>query len=86
MAFQEADLENYIVDLIKNKGYEYVHGDNLNRQYENVLLEDDLKAFLSKKYAVNGITTGEIDRIIMSLKTVSSAMYMMPIRQYLLAL
>ena len=73
MSFQEADLENLIVDLIKNKGYEYVHGDNLNRQYEDVLLEDDLKAFLSKKYAVNGITSGEIDRIVLSLKTVSSA-------------
>ncbi len=73
MSFQEADLENLIIDLIKNKGYAYVHGDNLNRQYEDVLLEEDLKAFLSKKYAVNGITSGEINRIIMSLKTVSSA-------------
>lgn len=73
MAFQEADLESLIVDLIKNKGYEYVHGDNLNRQYEDVILEDDLKAFLSKRYATNGITSGEISRIIMSLRAVSPA-------------
>ena len=66
MAFQEVDLENLIVDLIRNKGYEYVHGDNLTRQYEDVLLEEDLKSFLSKKYAVNSITSGEIDRIITS--------------------
>ena len=33
MAFKEADLENLILDLIKNKGYEYVHGDNLDRNY-----------------------------------------------------
>ncbi len=73
MAFQEVDLENLIVDLIKNKGYEYVHGDNLSRQYEDVLLDDDLKSFLSNKYKDNDITDAEIDRILSSLKTVSSA-------------
>lgn len=73
MAFQEADLENLIVDLIQNKGYEYVHGDNLNREYEDVILEDDLRAFLSKRYAENGITQNEITRIIMSLKSVSAS-------------
>ena len=72
MAFQEADLENLIVDLIKDKGYDYVHGDNLTREYEDVILEDDLRAFLSKRYAENGITDNEITRIIMSLKSVSA--------------
>lgn len=73
MSFQESDLENLIVEHIKNKDYEYIHGDNLNRQFEDVLLEDDLRIFLSKKYATNGITSKEIDRIITTLKTVSAA-------------
>lgn len=72
MAFQETDLENLILDLIKDKGYEHVHGDNLKREYEDVILEDDLRAFLSKRYAENGITEKEITRIIMSLKSVSA--------------
>ena len=72
MSFQECDLENLIIDAIKGKGYTYAHGDTLRREYDNVLLEDDLTAFLKKKYAGNGITNSEITHIIMSLKSVSS--------------
>ena len=72
MSFQECDLENLIIDAIKGKGYTYAHGDRLRREYDNVLLEDDLIAFLKKRYAVNGITNSEIAHIIMTLKSVSS--------------
>lgn len=72
MSFQEADLENFILDLLKSKGYAYTHGDNLSREYEDVLIEDDLKIFLSRKYALNSITESEIKRIIDSLKIVSN--------------
>lgn len=73
MAFQESHLENMVVDLIHDKGYEHVYGDNLKREYEDVLLEDDLRQFLSNRYASNDITSEEIDRIIIGLKTVSVA-------------
>ena len=73
MAFQESHLENMVVDLIRDKGYAYIHGDNLKREYEDVLIEDDLRQFLSNRYASNDITSDEIDRIIMGLKTVSVA-------------
>jgi type I restriction enzyme, R subunit len=69
--FQEKDLEDLIVGLIKDKDYIYTHGDNLNRQQEEVILEDDLKEFLKKKYASNEITDNEIKRIIMGLTGVS---------------
>lgn len=72
MSFQESNLESLIVDLIKDKGYDYINGNNLNRQFEDVLLEDDLKTFLSKKYKENNITVNEIEQIVMSLKTISS--------------
>lgn len=72
MSFQEADLEKLIVDLISQKGYTYVHGDNLNRNFEDVLIEDDLRSFLTKRYQANDITTSEINRTIMSLKSVST--------------
>ena len=72
MSFQEADLEKLIVDLISQKGYTYVHGDNLNRDFEDVLIEDDLRSFLTKRYQANDITTSEINRTIMSLKSVST--------------
>lgn len=72
MRFNEASLENLIVGLIKDKNYEYVQGDDLNRDIENVLLEDNLTAFLKKKYANNNITENEIEQIILSLKSISN--------------
>ncbi|EIF6154537.1 type I restriction endonuclease subunit R [Clostridium perfringens] len=72
MAFEESNLESLIVDLIRDKDYKYVHGDNLIRQFEDVLIEEDLRNFLSKKYKDNRITDNEIEQIIMSLKSISS--------------
>ena len=48
--FNESTLEKLIVDLIADKGYTYVHGDNLNRTNDEILLKDDLRAFLTKRY------------------------------------
>lgn len=72
MAFQEPDLESLIVDLIRDKGYEYIHGSNINRQFEDVIIEEDLRIFLKNKYKQNEITTNEIEQIIMSLKSISA--------------
>ena len=71
--FKEKDLENLIVDLIKNKNYEYVHGDNLDRQYEEVVLKNDLTEFLKYRYLVNEITQNEINRIIMGLTGIDAS-------------
>ena len=74
MSFQEKDLEELIVGLLGDiESFEYVHGDNLERTLDNVLLEDDLSKFLSKRYEDDAITEGEIEQIILSLKAVSSA-------------
>ena len=67
--FTEATLEQVIVDAIKAKGYVYVHGDNIPREYEDVLIEDDLRMFLMRRYTANGITKPEIDQIILSLRS-----------------
>ena len=72
MSFQEQDLENLIIELISNKGYLYTHGDNLTREFDDVLLVNDLISFLEKAYKENGITAEEIDRIIKGLKRISS--------------
>ena len=34
MAFIEADLENLILNLLKNKQYNYVHGEEIEKQNE----------------------------------------------------
>ncbi len=74
MSFQEKDLEELIVGLLGDiEGFEYAHGDNLERALDNVLLEKDLRKFLAVRYKENSITESEIEKIILSLKAVSSA-------------
>ena len=44
--FTEDQLEQAIIELFQLQGYTYVHGENIHRQYEDILLEDDLRSFL----------------------------------------
>ena len=73
MSFIESDLENLIIDLIKNKEYTYIHGDNLERTYDDILIEPDLRNFLKQRYIDNEIEDEEINSIILSLKSISNA-------------
>ena len=66
--FSEAVLEQAIIDKFKAEGYDYVSGDNLHRELTDVLIEEDLSAFLAAKYAPQGITKSEIDSIIRNLR------------------
>ena len=66
--FTEAVLEQAIIDKFIAEGYDYVSGDNLHRELTDVLIEEDLTAFLSAKYAAEGITASEVDSIIRSLR------------------
>lgn len=72
MSFNEQDLENLILDLIKEKGYIYTHGDNLVREFDNVLVVDDLITFIKNEYKDKGITEKEIERVVKGLKSVSA--------------
>ena len=73
MSFSEADLEKLIVDLIKNKNYEYIYGEEIDRNYEDILIESDLRNFLKNKYKLENIQDDEINNIILSLKSISSS-------------
>ena len=66
--FSEAVLEQAIIDKFIVEGYEYVSGDDLHREMTDVLIEEDLSAFLFTKYASQGITSSEISSIIRSLR------------------
>lgn len=70
--FTEAVLEQAIIDKFIAEGYEYVSGDNLHRELTDVLIEEDLKTFLSLKYASEHITASEIDSIVRTLRYASA--------------
>ncbi|MGR3982043.1 type I restriction endonuclease subunit R [Pseudoalteromonas sp. 1181_04] len=68
MKFTEAKLEHAVVELLGEQGYPHLLGGELSRNNSEVLIKDDLRAFLTKRYANNNITTGEVDSIIAQLE------------------
>ena len=73
MKFTEAKLEETFVALLANEGYPHHLGNTLNRAEDEVLLEDDLRAFLERSYAKEHITPTEIEGIILQLKTLPAS-------------
>lgn len=51
--FTEEQLEKAIIELLVEQGYSYVCGDTLHRRLEDVLIEDDLRAYLKKNTQMN---------------------------------
>ena len=70
--FTEAVLEQAIIDKFIGQGYDYISGDSLHRELTDVLIEEDLSAFLAAKYAPEGIKASEISSIIRSLRYASA--------------
>lgn len=67
LAMNESQLELSVMELFQNEGYEYVSGDSILREVTDVLLKDDLRAYLATQYAKDGITSTEIESIILGL-------------------
>jgi type I restriction enzyme R subunit len=73
MKFTEAKLEQAIIELLGEQGYPHLNGSELPRGHSEVLIKDDLRAFLSKRYQHAGITDGEINSIIRQLETLPAS-------------
>lgn len=71
--FTEAQLEAAIIELFQQQGYIYVHGEKIHRQYEDILLEDDLRSFLQERYAQEGLSETETQKIINQLTLIPAA-------------
>ncbi len=68
--FTEAELEKAIIELFKQQGYTYLHGDEIHRRFDNVLLYDDLNAFLLKEYP--DLTPSELQKIVSRIDNLPS--------------
>lgn len=68
MKFTESQLEQAFISLLEAQGYPYVKGDDLIRNKEEVLIREDLQAFLQQNYAAQRITPVEIFGIIRELE------------------
>ena len=68
-AFNEPQLETAFVDLFKEQGYDYVHGEAIVRDSRDVILYEDLRSFLRERYEADGITENEISAAINHLES-----------------
>ncbi|TYL47681.1 type I restriction endonuclease subunit R [Marinomonas sp. IMCC 4694] len=72
--FTEAKLEQAIIDLLGEQGYPHVLGQNIDRaEPSQVLIVDDVRAYLSRQYQADGITDNEIDSIIRQLSALPAS-------------
>jgi len=67
MKFNEAQLEQAFIDLLGEQGYPHVLGEQIERSQDEVLIQDDLRAFLLAQYAKENITESEVEGIIREL-------------------
>ena len=73
MHFTEAQLEKVFADLLTKEGYPHILGGTLTRKEDEVLIEEDFRQFLKRKYAEEGISDNEIRSILMQLKSLSAS-------------
>ena len=71
--FTEAQLEASFAELIGNEGYPHHLGNTLNRAEDEVILADDLRAFLLNKYKAENLTEQEANTIILQIKTLPAS-------------
>ncbi len=69
--FTELEFEQAVIALFKEQGYEYVSGETIHRTFDEVLLEDDLRAHLLGRYAKAGLTEVELETIVNKLSNIS---------------
>ena len=70
--FTEAELEQAIIELFIAQGYTYVHGGSIHRQYDEILLLDDLRSYLTARYASEHLSDVEIQKIINRLNLINA--------------
>jgi type I restriction enzyme R subunit len=73
MKFTEAQLENAFIELLEQEGYPHTLGETLDRNPEDVLIEEDLLTYLLVKYQHQLLTESEARSILMQIKSLPAS-------------
>lgn len=65
--FNEQSLESTLLELFQREGYVHTQGEEVHKRTDDVLLRDDLAAFLRDRYKEQRITEREIEEAISTL-------------------
>jgi len=71
--FNEEALERAVIELFEGQQIPHVAGETVHKEMAEVLLRNDLEAFLLNRYAECEITSDEIRGILLQLDTISSS-------------
>ena len=66
--FCESTYEEAFIQLLEENGWEYTCGDDLHRKLDETIIEDDLRDYLSRKYAAEALEDEEIGAIVANLR------------------
>lgn len=73
MKFTEQKLEHVFVELLEQVGFPHFLGTTIDRNLDEVLIEEDLRRFLFSQYQAQGITANEVNSIILRLKSLPAS-------------
>lgn len=65
--FTESDLEQSLLMLFEEEGYEYTCGYDIHRKNDEIILKDDFTTYIHRMYKDENITDDEIDTILHNL-------------------
>lgn len=72
--FYESEYEMAVVQMLQDEGWLYYHGEEVpNRRVDEALIEEDLRNFITAKYADKELTPEEVDTIIARLRNSSGS-------------
>ncbi|ELI6455963.1 type I restriction endonuclease subunit R [Flavobacterium psychrophilum] len=73
MKFNEETLELAVIELFEGENIPHQNGKFIHKEMSDVLLRDDLKAFLFNQYSNDDITLNEVNSIIRKLEVFPSS-------------
>ncbi len=76
--YYESDYEEALIDLLQSQGWTYTHGGEIARNNREVLLLDDLSAYLQKRHAT--LTAQDIEEITNHLRHVGGGSHFEQLR------
>lgn len=71
--FYESDFEDAFVQMLQGNGWDYTYGDDIHRTYDQILIEDDLRTYLQRRYAHAHLSADELEAIVANLRNVGEA-------------
>lgn len=76
MKFKEEALEQAVIELFEAQNYQHQNGTLIHKEISDVLIRDDIKAFLLDRYSADQITLNEIKSIVHQMDVLpASALY-----------